>query len=127
MADRALIFGSRAFRSGSAAALAARASIVLIAALACSCCSRNPDRVSDGDAVAVEGRVRRVGNEPFSRLVISDEAGIDWYLDREASDLLRDREAQVVKVRAVVRIKHRRLADGRSLPDERELSNLTLR
>lgn len=80
----------------------------------------------DGQAVVVRGTLRRVGNEPFSRLVLTDSSGRDWDLDAAARKALSGRETARVRVSAILRLKPRLLANGKRLPDLRELTEVKL-
>ena len=72
----------------------------------------------NGDIVTVEGRIRLVGNEPFSELVIVDAEGQQWYLDDEGRKAAGKYEQRVIAVRGTVERKKMRLANGKELPDK---------
>lgn len=84
------------------------------------------DTVKDSQTVEIIGTVRRVGSDPFSRLVITDADGHDWSLDKDAQKTLAMRETQEVRVSAVVKLKSQRLANGKRLSDKRELTRVKL-
>ena len=82
---------------------------------------RSGSHAPEGAQVAVEGLVRRVGADPFSHIVITDDDGEDWYVTREDEHLFAGLEQQRVSVRGAVRLRRLVLADGRELGSRREL------
>ncbi|MDC7218732.1 MAG: hypothetical protein PQJ59_02265 [Spirochaetales bacterium] len=82
--------------------------------------------VREEDKVMVEGKVRQVGNAPFSQIVITDDRGNDWYPDEEGMALLKRFEHQKVKVTAKVHLKAMTLPNGTELAAQRILINLKL-
>ncbi|MDR1802957.1 MAG: hypothetical protein LBQ94_05065 [Treponema sp.] len=50
--------------------------------------------------VQVTGRVRLVGNEPFTELVITGE-NRDWYIEKDEQDKLRDLQQRTVTVEGI--------------------------
>lgn len=88
--------------------------------------SANWETALDGQAVEVSGRIRRVGSDPLSRLVITDADGHDWSLDKEGQKTLALREERDVRVSAIVRLRPQVLGNGKRLPDKRELTQVRL-
>ena len=86
----------------------------------------NERGVKLGEAVEITGRVRRVGAEPFSSLVITDEASQDWHVLSEWEAVVADFEQREVTVRATVTRREMQLADGTDLSPRWELSEVTL-
>jgi hypothetical protein len=80
----------------------------------------------DGQSVEVFGKVRRVGNDPFSRLVITDSGDHDWDVDKEGQKTLSMRETQTVSVSAIVKVLPQLLANGKRLPDKKELTQVKM-
>jgi hypothetical protein len=88
--------------------------------------SKKWDMASDGQSVEVFGKVRRVGNDPFSRLVITDSEDHDWDVDKEGQKTLSLRETQNVRVFAIVKVLPQLLANGKRLPDKKELTQVKI-
>jgi hypothetical protein len=84
------------------------------------------DTVQSGQTVELTGKIRLVGSEPFPELVLSDDGGHDWYIDRESRGSVSGYEQRSVTVRGKVELKEMVLADGRSLGYRRILSKLVL-
>jgi hypothetical protein len=84
----------------------------------------NGTPVRGGDWVELEGRIRLVGAEPFTDLVLTDGAGQDWYL--EGPGTLRSFEQRTVKIRGRVKLREMVLANGRRQGLRRSLSDLKL-
>lgn len=84
------------------------------------------DTASQGATVEVNGKIRRVGNEPFSVLVITDSADKDWYTDEEGALLLRSFEQKKVTVQAKVELKEMTLANGKIMGTRRILTNMKI-
>lgn len=82
--------------------------------------------LKDGQTVTVTGTLRRVGNEPFSRLVVTDADGRDWYLAQEDEAAVGLREQRQVSVEGTLRLLPMTLANGKKLPDRRELTKVRL-
>lgn len=82
--------------------------------------------LKDGQTVTVTGTLRRVGNEPFSRLVVTDADGLDWYLAQEDEAAVALREQRQVSVEGTLRLLPMILANGKKLPDRRELTKVRL-
>jgi hypothetical protein len=81
---------------------------------------------ADGQRVAVSGRLRLVGSEHFSNLVITDSFDHDWYIDPGDRAKLHVYEQRFLKVRASVRLQSRTLANGKKLSDQRILFDVEL-
>ena len=84
------------------------------------------ENVKNGATVRVSGRIRRVGNEPMTSLVITDADDKDWYLDEEGEKLLRMGEQRTVHVKAVVELKEMVLANGKRLNAKRILTGVAV-
>lgn len=82
--------------------------------------------VESGDKVTVTGRIRVVGNEPFTELVITDGEGRDWYVDEEERVALSGYEQKTIRVKGTVTRKEMILADGRKLEDRRIMSKIKI-
>jgi hypothetical protein len=76
--------------------------------------------------VTVEGTVRRVGSEPFSRIVVTDTEDQDWYIAVAEESALSGYEQVRVRVRGRLELRKMILADGKELPDQRELADVEL-
>src|SRR6056297_1251442 len=89
----------------------------------------NPDwqDVSEGERVEITGRLRLVGSASFNDLVITDDAGRDWYVDDSERKKLASYEQQVVTLRAIVKRREIVLANGKKLPDRRVLTKVVVR
>ena len=72
-------------------------------------------KIANGDTIKVSGRVRLVGSEPFSEMIITDRKGRDWHIAPESRGSLANKEQQTVRVRGRVEIKEMIMADGRLL------------
>jgi hypothetical protein len=84
------------------------------------------ETAADGQSLVVSGTLRLVGNEPFTRLVITDAAGRDWIIDAAGRKALAGHETKPVRVSAILRLKPQILANGKRLPDLRELTRVKL-
>ena len=73
-----------------------------------------------GDRVEIEGRVRRVGSDPFPSIVVTDEYGTDWYLSGDA-EIVAPYEQQIVKIEGTLELRALTLANGVSAGTRREL------
>jgi hypothetical protein len=124
------------------------ATAVLVLSLACSCRtmaqeasagkaaaagvaansegSRLWESVVDGQSVVISGRIRMVGSDPFAQFVLTDSQEHDWAVEKDARKLLAKLQTQTVKVQAIVRIKKQILANGKRLPDMKELTQVKL-
>lgn len=91
----------------------------------------DPPRVAEapyvsGEVVRVSGRVRRVGSDPFTELVVTDADGIDWYLDEAGEDRVQESEQETVVIEGVVHLRKIELADGTDLGLRHELHEIEL-
>lgn len=84
------------------------------------------ETVAEGQYVTVSGKIRRVGNDPLSFLVITDSADKDWYTDAAGSVLLHSYEQRPVCVRGTVELKEMTLANGKSLGVRRILTGISI-
>ena len=80
----------------------------------------------NGDIVSVEGRIRLVGNDPFSELTINDAKGMQWYLDEAGQNIVKDYEQKTLRLRGIVKRKEMILANGKKLPDRIYLCDIEL-
>ena len=80
----------------------------------------------DGQTVAVSGTLRRGGTGTFNDLVVTDADGKDWYVERAAAAELGAYEQKPVKVEGVLRLRKMKLANGKELPDRRELTEVRI-
>lgn len=82
--------------------------------------------VTAGSKVLIHGRIRLIGNEPFSQLILTDDAGKDWYVSDDDRPRLRNLEQRRVSLTAEVEIKPMILANGKHMEDRRILKNIEL-
>lgn len=68
--------------------------------------------------IKIEGILRLVGNEPFTRLGLVDSQDRIYYLEADSRDRIRSYIGSAVKVEGLLIRKQIRLADNRELPDE---------
>lgn len=80
----------------------------------------------EGSTVEVSGRVRRVGSQLFSDLVVTDAAGNDWYIVSADDAALRRLEQEQATVRGTLHLRDMVLADGRQLGARRELTDVVV-
>jgi len=79
--------------------------------------------------ITVTGTVRLVGTGTFPQVVISgqrDSRNIQWYIDREDVDKLRDLQHRTVTVEAEETVRPMTFANGRSAGVRHELRNITI-
>jgi hypothetical protein len=88
-----------------------------------SACAGTPAKKK---AVTVTGIVRIVGNEPFTELVVTDKAGVDWFVSKEQRKLLQERQNQEVTVRGTPIVTEQRLANGKALPPRHDLRDVAV-
>jgi hypothetical protein len=84
---------------------------------------------TNGQKVSVEGRVRLVGSEPFTRFVITTTNGIDFYLPgtmKRGYSLYRIYQGLEVKTPGNVYIRKRVTADFKHTNYEALLSNVNI-
>lgn len=79
-----------------------------------------------GEVLEVTGRVRLVGNVPFTELVITDVNEQDWYIDMDSRSVLAAYEQRVVTVRGTLELLDMVLANGRHVGTRRVLCNVRL-
>jgi hypothetical protein len=84
-----------------------------------------PAEGSDGE-LNLEGRVRLVGSSLFSRLVLTDGEGRDWYLEGADRKLLARFEQRRVRVRGRGEYRELILANGRGIGVELFLREVSL-
>ena len=84
------------------------------------------ETAKDGEAISLKGTIRRVGSDPFSRLVLTDADGHDWKLDEAAQQLLREYEQKPLSLAAILKLQAQTLADGRELPPARMLTDVSI-
>jgi hypothetical protein len=68
--------------------------------------------------IRVEGVLRLVGSEPFTRLALLDAQHTIYYLEAGPNDPIRSYIGSPIKVEGLLVRKQVRLADNRELPDE---------
>jgi hypothetical protein len=90
-----------AFTSGEAGALGARDT------------ADGENRGGDTQEVVVKGRVRLVGTDLFSNLVITDEKDRDWYIAEQDRSLLSGYQQRTVTVKGRPDYRDIVLADGK--------------
>ena len=81
--------------------------------------------VEDKDIVQVTGRVRLVGSDVMSELVISAEDR-QWYIAREDKQKLMKLQQQTVTVEGKVTVKEMKWANGTSAGMRYTLSNIKI-
>jgi len=81
---------------------------LFLTVLLSSCMVHDVDSKGGQEILTVTGKLRLVGNEPFTRLVITTEDGKDYLIQGEPEKELRAHQYQTVTV------------TGRSLPPEGE-------
>jgi len=84
------------------------------------------ETAKEGDEGVVSGTIRRVGNEPFTYLILTDADKKNWRLDKDAQRLLRAYEMKRVRISGVVTLRKRIFADGKRLPDLKELTHVKI-
>lgn len=82
--------------------------------------------VSEGQMVTVSGKIRRVGSEPMSFIVLTDSADKDWYLDEAGERLLQGYEQVQLRVTGTVELKEMTLANGKKLGARRILTAISI-
>gem|GEM_PF-1620871 len=80
--------------------------------------------VREGDRVELAGKIRLVGSEAASNLVLTDAAGKDWYVDGPERGVLAGKEQRDVRLSAVVRLDMVKFANGKRLEDKRVLTGI---
>jgi hypothetical protein len=79
-----------------------------------------------GGIQQIRGRVRLVGSMPFSRLVISDDANRDWYVEGEDRELLAPHEQRILTVIGRTEYQDIILANGQNAGVRRFLRDIRL-
>jgi hypothetical protein len=74
----------------------------------------------------VRGRVRLVGNHPFTELLIAGEDGVEWYIERGEGRFLEACQQRIVTVRGKARNQELLLANGVSLGSRWVLRDISL-
>jgi hypothetical protein len=69
----------------------------------------------------VAGRLRLVGNAPFEELLVTDEAGLDWYIEPERESDFQGFEQRTITVRGELEVVDMVLANGRRIGERRIL------
>jgi hypothetical protein len=67
-----------------------------------------------------------VGNIPFTELVISEEDGAEWYIDRREKEILEDYQQRLVTVRGRPETLELILANGEPAGTRRILRDITV-
>ena len=84
------------------------------------------EKATAGQIAQVSGKVRRVGNDPLTVLIITDSADRDWYLDEAGTSLLQSYEQRAIMVKGTVELKEMVLANGKKLGTRRILTDVTI-
>lgn len=80
----------------------------------------------NGDEIEVTGRLRRLGSEPFTELVVTPQGGPDWYIPRDRSEIFAGFLQRVITVRGRVSRRELVLADGQRIGVRYELLDAAL-
>ena len=80
----------------------------------------------NGNHVYVQGRVRQVGNMPFTEIVITDDDENDWYISAKEKNILENITSARITVEGTAYINEIYLADGRYVGLRRRLENIKL-
>jgi hypothetical protein len=75
--------------------------------------------------VLITGRVRLVGNEPFTELVITGQDR-DWFIERSEAYKLRDLQQQIVTVEGIETVTSLRWASGLPAGNRYSLKNIRI-
>jgi len=75
--------------------------------------------------VRVSGRLRLVGNEPMTELVIS-ESDREWYIDRSEKQKLMDLQQRTITVEGIETVRELRFANGNSAGTRRTLRDIKI-
>ena len=78
------------------------------------------------ETVRVRGRVRLVGSEPFPEIHISDENGVDWYLERREGRALLPYQQRIITVEGEAHTLELILANGEYAGVRRILRNIRI-
>ncbi|MDR2468481.1 MAG: hypothetical protein LBD22_05930 [Spirochaetaceae bacterium] len=104
------------------------AALVLCALLAIplSACAKKDGKFRNGQHIEVSGTVRRVGNEPWTEVVISDIDDNDWYIAANEAAYFSMYLQKTVTVRGTLNLTDIVLANNKHIGIRRELSNVDL-
>jgi hypothetical protein len=80
----------------------------------------------DSRPIEISGVLRLVGNEPFTRLVVSGEDGKDYFLHNSEKETLRRFIGSKIRVKGTLIITKILTADGKDLGDEYNLDNMEI-
>lgn len=83
------------------------------------------EKASQVQVARVSGRVRLVGGEPFTELVISGPDG-EWYIDKDDEQKLKDLQQRTVTVEGVETVTTLTFANGRPAGERRTLKNVRI-
>ena len=75
--------------------------------------------------IQVSGRVRLVGSDPFTELVISGPDR-EWYIDKQEEYKLKDMQHRTVTIEAAETVKELTFANGQSAGERRTLKNIRI-
>ena len=84
--------------------------------------SANPE--NKPPQIEVIGILRLVGNEPFTRFIVSGEDGKNYFLQTPEKNSLRKFIGAKIRVKGTLKTTKMTAADGKELGDENVLSNL---
>jgi hypothetical protein len=62
------------------------------------------EKFIDGQKIELNGTIHRVGNEPFTELVLRKEDGTDWYISKDDRAKFDGMEQKNVTVRGTVEL-----------------------
>ncbi|MDR2027966.1 MAG: hypothetical protein LBP93_00360, partial [Treponema sp.] len=79
-----------------------------------------------GEILTIRGRLRLVGNEPFTELVLSDGEGNDWFIEGSVRDSLIHRQQEFLTLRGEAAYQDLLLASGRRMGVRKILRNVTV-
>lgn len=79
----------------------------------------------DSIPITIEGTLRLVGSEPFTRLALMDSQNRIYYIDADSRDRIRSYIGAPIKIEGILVRRSVRLADNRELPDELSIVQYT--
>jgi len=85
---------------------------------------KDSELAQQGQSLRLEGIIRLVGNEPFTSLVLTDAAGVDWYISNNEKETILPFLQQQVTIEGTVKIQKQVLANGKELPDKKIIENI---
>jgi len=85
----------------------------------------SPEEIYEGKSIRVTGRVRLVGNEPFTELVITGE-GASWYIAHDEREKLHLLQHRTVTVDGEESTREIWFAGGQYAGLRRDLKNITI-